>query len=300
MAISIDMLAAFVKVAELRSVSGAAGELGVAKSVVSKRIAQLEALVKTTLFARSTRRVALTPAGEAYLAYAQRALNEVATAEECLRGLRTELTGQIRLTAPVSWGQHVLAKRLPLFLHQHPALEIELLMADRMMDVAYERIDIALRWTASPMPPELAAVAVAPVPWVIAAAPVYLAAAGVPQTPQDLAAHSCMAYWRESSDDSWALARGEHCEQVRVRSRYHANNPAAVADAALAGLGVAMLPRYLCDEALADGRLVVVLDAWTPQTKFGAHITAVASPERLRFARNQALLRFLQEQFGEA
>ena len=101
MAISTDMLAAFVQVAEHLSVSAAALHLGTGKSVVSKRVAQLEAQVKATLFSRSTRRIALTAAGEAYLEFARRALVEVATAEERLRDLRTELTGQIRLTAPV-------------------------------------------------------------------------------------------------------------------------------------------------------------------------------------------------------
>lgn len=297
MAISTDMLAAFVKVAERLSVSAAAVDLGVGKSAVSKRVAQLEGAVKVTLFSRSTRKVALTPAGEAYLEFARRALVEVATAEERLRDMRAELTGQIRLTATVSWGQCVLAKRLPEFLRQHPMIEIELLLVDRMMDIAYERVDIALRWTNAPTP-DLASVPVASVAWVVAAAPSYLAAAGTPQRPQDLAAHSCMCYWRESSDDAWALTADDRRELVRVRGRYHANNPEAVADAALAGLGIALLPRYLCDDALADGRLVRVLPGWTPDTRFGTRITAVATPERMRFSRNQALLAFLREQLG--
>ena len=294
MAISTDMLAAFVQVAEDLSVSAAALHLGTGKSVVSKRVAQLEAEVKATLFSRSTRRIALTAAGEAYLEFARRALVEVATAEERLRDLRTELTGQIRLTAPVSWGQHVLAKRLPEFMRQHPAITIELLLADRVMDIGYERIDIALRWTSTP-PPELMAVPVAEVAWVIAAAPAYLEAAGVPRDPRDLAAHTCMAYWRESSDDAWTLVAGERRRQVSVHSRYHANNPEAVAHAALAGLGIAMLPLYLCADALADRRLVMVLPAWTPETKFGTGITAVAAPDRMRLTRNQVLLAFLRQ-----
>jgi DNA-binding transcriptional LysR family regulator len=294
LSISMAMLAAFVKVAERLNVSKAAVDLGVSKSVVSKRVAQLEAALKATLFSRSTRKVALTPAGEAYLDFARRALGEVASAEERLRDLRTDLTGQIRVTAPVSWGQRVLAKRLPEFLRLHPAIEIELLLADRMMDVAYERIDIALRWT-SATPHDLASFPVADVAWAIVAAPGYLALAGTPASPKDLAQHPCMCYWRESSDDAWVLTRGSRREQVRIRGRYHADNPEAVAEAALAGLGVALLPRYLCDDALAARRLVQILSAWTPQTKFGTQITAVGTPERMRFSRNQALLAFLRQ-----
>jgi DNA-binding transcriptional LysR family regulator len=294
MAITTDMLAAFVQVAEQLSVSAAAADLGVGKSVVSKRIAQLEAAVAATLFSRSTRRVALTPAGEAYLGFARRALGEVAGAQERLRDLRSELSGQIRLTAPVSWGQRVLARALPEFLRLHPGIELELLLADRMMDIAHERIDIALRWTSAPAA-DLSAQPLAEVAWVVAAAPAYLAGRHPPAEPEDLAGHPCMSYWRDSADDAWVLARDGQRRQVRVRGRYHANNPEAVVEAALAGLGVALLPGYLCTEALADGRLVPVLPGWMPVTKFGNRITAVAAPERLRIARNQALLGHLRQ-----
>ncbi len=297
MPISTDMLAAFVKVAEHLSVSVAAAELDVGKSVVSKRIAQLESAVKATLFSRTTRKVTLAPAGEAYLEFARRALLEVNNAEERLRDLRVELTGQIRLTAPVSWGQRVLAKRLPEFFRLHPAIEIELQLADRLMDLARERIDIALRWTNTPAP-ELTATPVASVEWVLAAAPAYLAGAGIPREPRDLAAHACMCYWRESSDDAWLLSAGARREQVRVRGQYHANNAETVAEAAIAGLGIAQLPGYLCSAPLADGRLVRVLAGWTPETAFGTRIIAMATPERMRFKRNQVLLAFLRQKLG--
>ena len=297
MAISTDMLMTFVKVAEQLSVSAAAIELDVGKSVVSKRVAQLESAVKATLFSRTTRKVALTPAGEAYLDFARRALMELGSAEERLRDLRTELTGQIRLTSAVSWGQLVLARCLPEFLHLHPSIEIELLLIDRMVDLARERIDIALRWTSAPMP-GFTATPVADIEWVVAAAPGYLATAGIPVEPQDLAAHSCMCYWRESSDDAWVLCSGTRREQVRVRGRYHANNAETVAEAALAGLGIALLPGYLCSAALADGRLVRVLPAWTPETSFGTRIIAFVPPERMRVRRNQMLLAFLRQQLG--
>jgi DNA-binding transcriptional LysR family regulator len=297
MTISTDMLAAFVAVAERTSVSAAAVALGVGKSVVSKRVAQLEAAVQATLFARSTRRIALTPAGEVYLDFARRALREVAGAEERLRDLRVELTGRVRLTAPVSWGQRVMSKTLPEFLRLHPAIEIELLLGDRVMDVAAEGIDLALRWTTQPAP-ELVATPLAGVTWVIAAAPAYLASAGsAPQRVADLARHACLSYWRESSDDTWTLLEdGVPCT-VRVRGRYHVNNPEAVVEAALAGLGIALLPGYLCEEALAEGRLLRVLPECPPLTKFGDRITAFATPERMRQARIRALLTYLQQAF---
>ena len=299
MAVSSDMLAAFVKVADSASVSRAALELGVGKSVVSKRVAQLEQLVGATLFARSTRRIALTPAGEAYAEFARRALAEMGAGEERLRALRSELTGRIRLSATVSWGQRVLAVKLPEFLRLHPAIEVELQLADRMVDLAYERIDIALRWSSTP-PQGLMSEPVAVVGWALVAAPAYLANAGTPRSPADLGRHSCLCYWREASDDRWVLACAGEMARVRVHSRYHVDNPEAVTEAAIAGLGIAMLPDYLCQDGLADGCLVRVLPGWTPQSKFGSLISAVSTAECMRLQRNQVLLSFLRQQLATA
>jgi DNA-binding transcriptional LysR family regulator len=297
--VSSDMLAAFLKVAEASSVSRAAGELGVGKSLVSKRVAQLEQQVGATLFSRSTRKVVLTPAGEAYAEFARRALAEVGAGEERLRALRSELTGRIRVTATVAWGQRVLAGVMPEFLRLHPAIEVDLNLSDRLLDVAFERIDVALRWSAAPAQ-GLSATPVAVIGWTLVAAPAYLATAGTPLAPAELAPHSCLCYWREASDDLWMLAAAGEVATVRVRSRYHVDNPEAVAEAAIAGLGVAMLPDFLCQGALADGRLVRVLPGWAPQTKFGTLISAVATPERMRLSRNQVLVAFLRQQFGTA
>lgn len=297
MTISRDMLATFLQVVDGLSVSHAADELGVGKSVVSKRVAQLEDALGATLFARSTRRIVLTPAGEVYAAHARRALAELRAGEEEVRALRSEMSGRIRLTAPVSWGQRVLAKRLPCFLKEYPGIEIDLQLADRIMDLAFERIDIALRWSTAPAP-EFVCTPVASIDWVLAATPAYLLDAGMPAAPQDLRHHTCLAYWRESSDEAWQLARaGSPDEQVQVRvsSRYHVDNPEAVVDAALAGLGIAMMPSYLCQDALDDGRLRPVLPDWVPRTKFGTLITALTTPDRLRLGRNRALLGYLRQ-----
>ncbi len=291
------MLSAFIKVADLASVSRAALELGVGKSVVSKRVAQLEQLIGATLFARSTRRIALTPAGEAYADFARRALAEMGAGEERLRALQSDLTGRIRLSATVSWGQRVLGGKLPEFLRLHPAIEVELQLVDRMVDVAYERIDIALRWSAT-QPQGLVCEPVAVVGWAMVAAPGYLASAGTPLAPADLSGHSCLCYWREASDDLWALVCAGQMERVRVHGRYHVDNPEAVTEAAIAGLGIATLPDYLCRDGLADGRLVRVLPGWAPQTKFGSLITAVSTTERMRLLRNQVLLAFLRQQLA--
>lgn len=293
------MLAAFTKVAELASVSAAASELGLAKSVVSKRIAQLEHTLQTTLFSRSTRKIALTSAGQIYLDFARNALASMAQAEERLRDLRQELTGEIRITAPVSWGQRVLAPVIAAFLAQYPGIEIDLRLDDRRLDLAYEGLDIALRMSPS-HPPEIMAVPLYELKWRICASPAYLAKGGTPLVPPDLQAHPCISYWRVSSDQDWVLRRGEETVKVRVAGPFRANNPEAVAEAALSGMGLALLPLYICEREIAEGRLVEVLSAWQPQTKFGDMIFAVAPIERMRLSRNKRFLDFMKERLSSS
>ncbi len=297
MNISTDMLQAFVKVADRLSVSAAAVDLGVGKGVVSKRLAQLEEAVKATLLTRNSRKLALTPAGQVYIEFARRALDAVQHADEGLRALRSIPTGQIRVTAPVSWGYRALGKVIPDFLGRYPEIEIELILQDRMLDIASEGIDIALRMTAVPAP-DLVSIPIAKLHWLMCASPSYLATAGEPHVPSELEHHPCMNYWSAQSDDAWHLRRNEEDLKIRVRNRYRANNPEVIVDAAVAGQGIALLPLYCCREEIAAGRLVPILGDWSPITKFGHQVTAVIAPDRIGFSRNQAFLQFLKEHFG--
>ena len=303
--ISTDMLAAFLKVAECRSVSQAAVSLDVAKSLISKRIAQLEERLETTLFSRSTRKVALTPAGETYVEYAKRALAEVSDGMERVRSLRTELSGTLRLTAPVSWGQRVLAKHLPEFLKMHPSLEIDLMLNDRMMDMATERIDVALRWS-SHSNHERHGTPLTEIKWFLTASPAYIAQYGLPAEPVELNDHACLYYRRDNTDDHWTLQYKLAAKQsaprsveVNVGGRYRVDNPEAVFESATAGMGIALLPDYLCVQAIEKGNLVKVLTPWTPLTKFGTHIVALCPPDRKKISRNQALIDYLQRAMSQ-
>ncbi|OZB39257.1 MAG: hypothetical protein B7X48_09950 [Acidiphilium sp. 34-60-192] len=298
MNISTDMLQAFAKTAETLSITAAAVELGVAKGVVSKRIKHLEIVLQVPLFTRTTRCLALTPAGDLYLGHARAALEALINADEGLRSLRSDVTGLIRVTASMSWGQRVLARLLPDFIAANPGVEIELLLDDRMMDLAQERIDLAFRMTARPSL-DLVSIPVSRLSWAICASPAYLANAPSPRRPSDLAAHPCMAYWRVMQNANWHLERSGRRMSVRVRSRFRANNPEATCDAALAGLGIALLPGFVCDAAITDGRLVRLLEGWTPVTEFGTAITATALPDRVRLPRNKALLSFLRMRLAE-
>jgi DNA-binding transcriptional LysR family regulator len=293
MSITLDMLEAFVKVVDHLSISAAAAELDINKSLVSKRVGQLEEAIKATLLIRNSRKVALTPAGDIYVEFARNAVMSLKLASENLQNLRAAPAGLIRLTAPVSWGQKVLAKLLPAFLEQHSAIEIELILQDRLMDIAFEQIDLALRMTAAPAL-DLVSIPVARLDWVVCAAPRYLAQAGRPARPADLKDHPCMNYWRVNADDSWQFLCDEDTLTVQVHGRFRANNPESITEAALAGSGIALLPRYVCQEHIEAGQLTEILTQWRPVTKYGNAITAVAAPDRIGFSRNQALLGFLK------
>jgi DNA-binding transcriptional LysR family regulator len=168
-----------------------------------------------------------------------------------------------------------------------------------MLDIAGENIDIALRMTAFPAP-DLVSIPIAKLEWLICASGHYLATAGEPHSPSDLEHHPCMNYWSAQADDAWHLRCGEEDLKIKVRNRYRANNPEVIVDAALAGQGIALLPLYCCRDEIADGRLLPILRAWNPVTKFGNQITAVAAPDRIGFSRNQAFLQFLKERFAPA
>jgi len=292
--ISADMLLAFVKVAENLSVSKTAIALAVGKSVISKRIAQLESHLGATLFSRSTRQVALTSAGEAYLEHAKKALLAMSAGEEMLTALRSDLNGKIRVTAPVSWGQRILSKKIPEFLRIHPGIELELILSDRMMDLAHERIDVAFRWSNSQDNKELVMKTVSTIEWMLVCAPQYIALHGEPTSPEELENHSCLFYWKDTSDDWWILELGPEVKRVKVKSRYHVDNPEAILEACVQGLGIGLLPAYLCKEAIVDGTLLKVLPGWMPRTRFGNRITAVTPPDRMRVYRNKVFIEFVQ------
>jgi DNA-binding transcriptional LysR family regulator len=189
---------------------------------------------------------------------------------------------------------------LPEFLRLHAALEIELRLADRVMDIAAERIDIAFRWS-SAAGPEFRSTPMTTVEWFLTASPLYLSVHGAPASPRDLANHSCVYYRRDNSDDTWNLisesTKPDHLTEnvtVKVNGRYRVDNPEAVYESAMAGLGIALLPDYLCEDAIRNGTLVKVLTGWTAKTKFGTQVVALSTPERMKFTRNQALLDYLK------
>ena len=259
---SLDLFAVFARVAESGSFSRAARELSLSKATVSKRVTELEAALGVALLARTTRRAALTEAGQRVLARAQRILEEAQAAQEEAVESRASPKGRLRIAAPMSFAQRYLADVLPEFLDAYPDIELDLSLEDRVVDVIGEGFDAALR--IRPLEDSsMMARKLAPVRLKVVAAPSYWDAHGRPQTPADLERHSAFVYSNVPNGSVWKFQHLDgRTAQVRVRSRALFNNAEIILPSLMKGHGVAMHPDFHCWRDIAEGRLEAVLEDW--------------------------------------
>ena len=255
----LDAMRTFVRVAELGSFSALAQQLGVARSVVTRQVAALEARLGTRLMVRSTRKLSLTSAGTAYLEKCRVILNLVEAAETDAAEARAVVRGSIRIGLPLSFGLKRLAPLLLEFSELQPAVHLEMDYSDRRVNLVEEGFDLSIRITARLAPNDVAR-RLGTCRLVVAASPAYLARHGRPSRPADLAGHECLAYTAGARRTAWTFgARGRE-ETVHLQSRLSGNNGDVLAEAAARGLGVTMQPDFIVDAYLADGRLERVLE----------------------------------------
>ncbi|HEY9215189.1 MAG TPA: LysR family transcriptional regulator [Ancylobacter sp.] len=261
--VQIDHLAgvqAFVEAARYLNFTQAARALGVTKSAVGKSVSRLEARLGTKLIHRSTRRLVLTADGEAYLAIARRALEEISAAETFLSSGNRDIAGRLRVDAPAAWGREVLLPILVGIAREHPELHLSLSFTDRIIDPIEERVDLVVRFGETPDTTGLITRKLAEQRAPLVAAPCYLERRGIPQTPEDLNRHNCITGVRRDVPIGYRIARGTgHAERLHVVPTHEIGDGSAVVEAAIAGLGIAQMPLSLVAQALADGRLVEVL-----------------------------------------
>lgn len=287
-------LRAFVDVVATGGFSRAADKLGLSKSIVSRRVAALEADAGVRLLSRTTRGISLTEAGLELNKRAQRILAELDEAFDAVAGRDNVVAGTLRLAAPLSFGIAHLSSALAEFAAAHPQLQLDVSYSDRLVDVVREGFDAAVR-IAELKDSSLIARRLALTRTVVVASPLYLARRGTPVTPRDLAAHDALIYSAAPSADAWRFRSGRHTLSVRVQARYRADNGEALREAALAGLGLAMLPSWLVAAAMADGALVQVLAAYQAPER-GIYVVrppGPAAPVKVR-----VLIDFLAARFG--
>ncbi|CAB3931760.1 LysR family transcriptional regulator [Achromobacter insolitus] len=253
---------AFVCVADAGSFTAAADRLSLTASAVGKSVARLEARLRTRLFERSTRRLALTDAGRAYYRTCVRVLAELQDAEAVLAAERQEPAGRLRVDLPATFGRRVALPLLLQFAQRHPQLRPQVSFTDRFVDLADEGIDVAVRiggpqrWA-----PGLGHRYLGSERVVFCASPQYLARRGVPQTADDLMRHDAVAYGRADGEPaSWRIFQGAGPVSLRpIEGVMVLDSAEAQVDAVAAGLGIAQLATWLAADALRDGRVVEIL-----------------------------------------
>jgi len=289
----LEGLAIFAKVAELRSFAAAATELQLSKATISKAVGRLENRLGARLFNRTSRRLALTQAGQQLVGKAAQILAEAEAAESEALAQSAVPRGPVRLAAPMSFGLLRVAPILPDFFAAYPEVTVELELSDRIVDVVGEGFDAALRIAALP-DSSLIAQRLCGMETLLVAAPSYLARRGRPKHPLHLAEHSCFAYVLGA--DTWRFTnkKGETAF-VRPKGPLRANNGDAFLPALVAGVGIALLPDFIVRDALGEKKLEIVLPEWSGPASALHWVTPPGGP---RPARVQALGRFFAERLA--
>jgi DNA-binding transcriptional LysR family regulator len=258
------------------SFTATAQRLGVSKAAVSQHIAELEQAAGVLLVRRTTRSARLTEAGQQLVEATRGAFEQIESGFVNVKDLAQAPHGLLRVTAPVALGRQQIVPLLPAFLRQYPDVRIELDLADRLASLAQEGFDLAIRH-AGTVPDTHVAWTLCESRAVLVAHRGYLRRRGTPATPQDLAAHDCLHYPR-SGTPVWsfepARGKGERVN-VTVRGSFAANNSEALREAALGGVGIALVPDFSAQRDLQAGKLVALLPEWRPVGAFGANVYAV-------------------------
>lgn len=251
----------FVRVAELGSFSAVAKQLGLARSVVTRQVAALEAHLGAKLLARSTRRLSLTSAGAAYLEKCRVILNLIDVAETGVAEERQTPRGPIRMSLPLVYSQKYLAPLLIEFSRRYPDVTLDMDFSDRRANLIQEGIDLAVRITAVLEPGDVVR-KLGTGRMVVVASPDYLARHGEPLHPAELINHQCLGYTASANGQRWAFVADGKLEMFPVRSRVQANNGDVLLTAAAAGLGIAYEPWFSAGDLVRSGALREVLTAY--------------------------------------
>lgn len=256
----------FIAVVESGSFTGAATRLEMSAVMVGKYIALLEAQLGTRLLERNTRRQSLTDAGRVYVEEARRVLEQVAIAESSVERLRLAPAGTLRISAPTSFGACVISPLAAAFLQTWPEVRLELDLTNRMVDLVDEGVDLAIR-IGDIRQTDVVAKFLCPYRMTICASPDYLARHGTPHTPADLVDHLCLSHTVWTARNEWTLPGVEGEVRWKRDAILRCNDGHGLRMAAVAGAGLLLQPEVLLAEELASGRLIRVLEGFTPQPR---------------------------------
>jgi DNA-binding transcriptional LysR family regulator len=290
----------FVRVVRAGSFTIGAGQLGLSRALVSRHVSDLEAHLGVRLLNRSTRSLALTEEGTAYLEFCEKVFREIEANERAMQRTRLEPAGTLKVLAPKSFGAMHLSDAVVGFAKAQPRLRVSLLLENTpyrgSYDFAERDLDIVLCFStirgASVVEQQIATL-----DWVLCASPDYLACAGRLSKPAELTEHACLVHIRVSpSDATWRLRGAEGQVAVKVRAAFSSDSAATLRAAAVAGLGIAMIPRYAVADELASGALTVVLPRYqvAPRPFLAVYPKALVTPAKV-----QAFVDYLKDWMRE-
>lgn len=285
----------FVRVVEAGSISAAAEQLNVAKSAVSRRLAELETRLGARLLNRTTRRLNLTGAGESFYQHCLRILGDLEEAEQAVCCDASTLQGTLRVAAPVTFGLVHLWPAVQAFMERYPQLLLSLDLDDRRVDLVEEGVDVALR-IGNLADSSLRARRLCKIRMVLCASADYLARHGTPETPEDLLNHQSLRYSNVPESQSWQYRAADGTEgKVQVPVRLMASSGDVIRRALLAGFGVAVQPSFIVYEDIQAGRLLPLMQSY----RWGMSLDAYAlyPPTRYLSVRVRAFVDFLVEWF---
>ncbi len=260
----VDAMSVLHAVVEAGSLSAASRRLGIPLSTVSRKVADLEAHLGTRLLVRSTRAVSLTEVGRAYANATRRILEDLAEAERAAAGEYAVVKGELVITAPIVFGRLHMLPVVTAFLQAYPDTDVRLFLADRLLHLTDDHIDLALRIAKLPDSSDVA-LKVGTTRRVVCASPDYLERRGRPQVPAELADHDAVTFSALAPSEAWSFGTGSAARPAMLRSRLTVNTAEAATDAAIAGLGLTRVLSYQVSDALRSGRLVTVLDDHAPE-----------------------------------
>jgi len=284
---------AFVQVFDAGGFSAAARQHGRSKALLSKYVTDLEDYLGVRLMNRTTRKLSLTEAGEAYYREASQLLAQLDDLDASILDQTAAPRGLLRVSTARNFGEMILAPAIFAFLADHPEVTLDLRLEDRFVDLVEEGIDVALRISAA-QDSSLIARRICGMQHAAVAAPVYLDAHGVPATPEALRHHACIVDTNLQGQANWRFTADGQTVSVHVTGPVRVNSPLSARDAALAGLGIALLPGYLANGLIREGRLVRILDGYMQQ---GSSLQAVYPHRRHLAGKVRALIDHLVDWF---
>ena len=297
MAIQLGELEVFFAAVDSGSFSAAGRRLNLSPSAVSKLVARLEDRLGVRLLHRTPRALSLTEPGRALYEEGQGVFDALASAENAVKASTSDVSGTLRVHSMVTFAKHRLAPVIPDFLARHPRLRIEFVLTNEPVDFAGQRIDVSIQ--GGPLPDSsLVARTLLRSPWIICAAPAYLARHGTPQTPDDLAHHNCLNFTQRPHWNAWPLVEDGHERAVQAGGNAGANLGDMLLELARHGLGLVRLAEFHVGEDLRAGRLVPVLEGF--RTPAQEPLYLVYQGRKHLSPRVRAFLEFMDARFSQA